>query len=89
MPAQTTRLPKIAWYPFVGNTRLHVFLNVVTMSHCDSQDRNTRVMGELSFQAAVSSTRLSRQAVVQFFQVYADLQRVTAHAALKTFVAVT
>eukprot|EP00752_Nemacystus_decipiens_P009941 g8865.t1 len=32
------------------------------------EDRNTRAMGELSFQAAVSSTRLSRQAVVQFFQ---------------------
>eukprot|EP00903_Cladosiphon_okamuranus_P014275 g13258.t1 len=32
------------------------------------EDRNTRVMGELSFQAAVSSSRLSRQAVVQFFQ---------------------
>lgn len=36
-------------------------------------------MGELSFQAAVSSTRLSRQAVVQFFQVHANPQRVTAH----------
>lgn len=35
----------------------------------DPQERNARVVGQLSFQAAVSSTRLSRQAVVQFFQV--------------------
>lgn len=39
-------------------------------------------MGELSFQAAVSSTRLSRQAVVQFFQVHANLQGVEAHPAV-------
>lgn len=36
-------------------------------------------MGQLSFQAAVSSIRLSRQAVVQFFQVCTKLDNTKSH----------
>lgn len=45
------------------------FSSRATRVFCAFQERNARVVGQLSFQAAVSSTRLSRQAVVQFFQV--------------------
>ncbi|CAM9599517.1 unnamed protein product [Scytosiphon promiscuus] len=50
---------------YSGNLKRSVFTH---WNDIVEEERNTRVMGQLSFQAAVSSIRLSRQAVVQFFQ---------------------